>query len=483
MKMEKIAFIGAGSFVFTKPLINDLLSLKALDGWEYSLMSPNPDSLNNYKNYIDKIIKKNNLSSSVVITSSQKQAVEGADFVITLFGIGGISAVESDYKTPLLFGVDQCIGDSLGPGGIFRAQRSVPVFANLIQDMKELCPDAWLINYVNPMATLSMAAYKLGWNKYIGLCGGVDTTKKLLSAVLDKPQNSLKFLFAGINHMTWVLKIEENGKDLYPEFRKQFSNPGYFSRDRVRFEMLQNFGYFVTESSGHLSDLLPWFRRIGKTNDRYCKVSGYAGASGAYYRLCKLISNKTDNIDLMQFEDESFKPQENHQGPMIIEALITGKYWKGYGNVSNKNGLIPNLPAESAVELCCEIIDKKLCPIKLTEPLPLPLAALNRSNIIVQELCLNAALEGNPETLIAALALDPLTSSVLDLPDIRKMADKMLKEQRDWLPQYKNRYPAPIVNIEENCTQKYSPIPKESILDELWRVEQKIKDNNPVRLP
>ncbi len=441
-------------------------------------MSPHLDSLSNYKNYINKVIEKNNLSSRVTITDSRKQAIEGAAFVITLFGIGGIKAVESDYKTPLSFGVDQCIGDTLAPGGIFRAQRSVPVFINLIQDMKELCPDAWLINFVNPMAILTMAAEKMGWDKYIGLCSGVDITKKLISAVLDKPVDSLKFLFAGINHMTWALKIEQNGLDLYPDFRKRFSDPGYFSRDRVRFEILQNFGYFVTESSGHLSDLLPWFRRSGKTYNRYCKVSGYSGASGTYNRLCKLISNKTENVDLMQFEDGSLKPPGNYQGPEVIEALITGKYWKGYGNISNKDGWISNLPAQSAVELSCEIIEKNLSPVKLKEELPLPLAALNRTNIIVQELCLNAALEGNPETLIAALALDPLTSSVLDLPEIRKLTAKMLQEQADWLPQYNNKKPAKIIDIGKNSTKEYLPIPKESILKELWEYEQKIKDSN-----
>jgi len=475
--MNKIAFIGAGSFVFTKPLLNDLLMLSALDGWEFSLMSPDLNNLSNYKKYITRVITKYNLSSTITVTNNQKQSIKNAAFVITLFNIGGNTATESDYKIPLSFGIDQCIGDSLGPGGIFRAQRSIPVFINLLKDMKELCPNAWLINFVNPMAPLTMAAEKMGWNKYIGLCNGVNITKKLISAVLNKSGKELDFLFAGINHMTWLLELEHEGIDLYPNFRKQFSNPGYFSRDRVRFEILQNFGFFVTESSGHLSDLLPWFRRSGKTYDRYCKVSGYAGASGAYNKLCKLIKKRTKNIDLMQFEDGHLNAPGDSQGPKVIEALITGKYWNGYGNISNTHGLISNLPIQAAVELTCEIINKNLYPVKLEKPLPLPLAAMNRSNIIVQELCLDAALKGDPEILIAALALDPLTLSVLDLPEIRKLTTRMLQEQSEWLPQYKNKAPLKTINIEENLTKIFLPIPKESIIEELIEYKKKVKNN------
>ncbi|MDF1512640.1 MAG: alpha-glucosidase/alpha-galactosidase, partial [Anaerolineae bacterium] len=219
--MVKVAIIGAGSIVFCKTLILDILATHGLEDTEFALMAPSTRRTPHVEAFVKSVIKTNNLPASVYITTDRREAIKGADYVIATFQVGGLQGFEYDYKIPLKYGLDQCIGDTLGPGGIFRALRSIPVIMELARDMQELCPNALLLNYVNPMA---MICWAIGLTdvKFIGLCHGVQTTMDLISGYVDVPKEQIDFLCAGINHMGWFLKLEHNGKDLYPILRERF---------------------------------------------------------------------------------------------------------------------------------------------------------------------------------------------------------------------------------------------------------------------
>ena len=444
--MAKIAMIGAGSIVFCKTLMMDILATPALKGSEFRLMSRTMPKLERMKAFADKVIADNGLDATVSVTLDRREALDGADYAIAMLQIGGVDAFGHDYEIPMKHGVDQCIGDTMGPGGVFRALRTIPVMLDLANDMKELCPNAHLLNYVNPMAMVCWALGTVPDLSFIGLCHGVQTTLDLISRYVEVDKSEIDFECAGINHMGWFLKLEHKGKDLYPLFKANCEKPEYYVNEKVRIEAMRHFGAFMTESTGHLSEYLPWFRQSKKALDLYCDEPAFGGETGAYYKWCRLIAQQLDNVDMLAEEPTELKPRSVEYCSYILEALETGAPFKLQGNVRNE-GYIANLPNGCCVEVPCFVDETGIHPTVVGK-LPAQLAACNQSNVTVQGLTVEAAMTGDPELVVAACALDPLTSAVLTLKEIRDMAAEMLEAERQWLPQFEGKTVRPTPAIE-----------------------------------
>ncbi len=380
-----------------------------------------------------------------------------ADYVIATFQIGGMDAYEADYAIPLRYGVDQCIGDTPGPGGIRAPAASIPVMMDLARDMEALCPRATLLNYVNPMA---MVCWALGSTQvpFVGLCHGVQTTMDLISGYVGVPKEEIDFLCAGINHMAWFLKLEHAGRDLYPLLRERFEQPEYYVNEKVRGEVFRHFGYLMTESTGHLSEYVPWFRKNQKALDLYCDEPGFGGESGAAFAFGKHVADKYTSTELLAAEPVTLPPRSIEYGSYIIEALETGHTFRLNGNVINR-GMITNLPAD-----CCAegpiYVDRLGLHQTIVGDLPPQCAALNLTNINVQRLAVEAALTGDPEHIVHACALDPLTGAVLTLKEIRDMVAEMLDAERAWLPQFagKTLRSTPTIAIPANVQRAKVPV-------------------------
>lgn len=450
--MKKIALIGAGSIVFSTTLLNDMLATPGLNDSEFALMGPHLPKVKRVENYIKRVISSHDLKASVYATTDRRDALKGADHVITMFQIGGTDAYEVDYKIPQRYGVDVCVGQCVGPGGVFRALRSIPVMHELTMDMEELCPKAYLLNYVNPMAMLCMAIGLTSDIRFVGLCHGVQTTLDLISRYVGVKKEQINYLAAGINHMAWFLKIEKDGKDLYPLLRKNLEKPEYYINEKVRGEVARHFGYFMTESSGHLSDYLPWFRKNEEAIDTYCDQPGLGGESGFSYAVSCAMAEKYGKTDFLKYESGELGPRSVEYCSYIMEALDTDKVFRLNGNVMN-DGFISNLPQDACVEVPIYVDKMGMHPTTIGD-LPSALAAMNQSNITVQQLATEAALTGDPELAVAAIAMDPLTSSVLTLKEIRDMTADMFEGQAKYLPQFGKRKPRrlPLVQIPAGTT-------------------------------
>ena len=434
--MAKVAIIGAGSVVFCKTLMLDIMATPGLEDTEFALMAPSKRRTPQVEAFAQRVIARNGLPAKAWITTDRREALDGADFVIATFQVGGVKGFEYDYSIPYQHGVDQCIGDTLGPGGIFRALRSIPVTMAMARDMEELCPNALLLNYVNPMA---MICWALGKTKvqFVGLCHGVQTTMDLISGYVGVPKDEIDFTCAGINHMGWFLKLEHEGRDLYPLLKQRFEDPAYYVNEKVRGEALRQFGYFMTESTGHLSEYLPYFRKNQKALDLYCDEPGFGGATGAYYQWCKLVEDRFEGVDILADEPTALPSRSIEYGSYVIEAMVTGRRFKLNGNVIN-SGMIGNLPAD-----CCAegpiYVDRLGLHKTVVGDLPSQCAALNLTNINVQRLAVEAALSGDPEQIVHACALDPLSAATLTLKEIRDMAADMLEAEKQWLPQFEGK--------------------------------------------
>jgi len=456
--MPKIAMIGAGSIVFTKTLMNDLLATKTTEGAHFALMSRTWPKLERMQAFAQRVIGTNDLPATVSATLDRDEALEDADYVIVMVQVGGFDAFAVDYEVPLQHGVDQCIGDTLGPGGVFRALRTIPTIVGIAQDMEELCPDALLLNYTNPMAPVCWAVGQESDVEFAGLCHGVQTTMDLISGYVGERKEDIAYLAAGINHMAWFLRLEKDGEDLYPRLRANIEQPEYYVNEKVRGEVMRHFGYFMTESTGHLSEYLPWFRSSRRALDLYCDEPGFGGESGAYYKWGKAIAEKFSEVDALSFETPELEPRSAEYCSYIIEAVETDGIFRFNGNVRN-DGLITNLPEGCCVEVPC-YADRMGVHATFVGDLPPQLAALNQSNVTVQGLAVEAALTGDPEMAFAAVAMDPLTSAVLTLQETRAMVAEMLEAEREWLPQFEGRalQPAPTISIPKGVKRAEVPL-------------------------
>ncbi|MCD6083558.1 alpha-glucosidase/alpha-galactosidase [Candidatus Aerophobetes bacterium] len=437
--MPKIVMIGAGSMVFTRRLIGDILSFPELSDSTISLVDIDKKRLELISQLARKMVKDLGCGAKIESTTERRDVLDGADYVIITIAVGGLDAYLSDIHIPDKYGVNQNVGDTIGPGGVFRGLRVVPVLLEICRDMEELCPDALLINYSNPMAINCWAMNKASRIKNVGLCHSVQGTAKQLARYIDAPYEEISYWVAGINHMAWFLEFKWKGKDAYPILRKKIEeNPELWDvlgeygttklNDTVRFEIFKHFGYFVTESPFHMSEYVPYFRRTKKqieelgvskrwwlehekSGDRYFKEVERELLSGEKIRV-----NRTDEY-------------ASH----IIYSMETGTPYRFNGNVENK-GLITNLPQGCCVEVPCLVDRTGIHPCYVGD-LPPQCAALNRTNINVQELAVKAVLEKDKEAAIHAIMLDPLTSSLLTLDEIRKMVEEMFEAEKEHLPE------------------------------------------------
>jgi alpha-galactosidase len=448
--MAKVAIIGAGSQVFSTTLTNDIMQTPGLEGSTIALMDPDLPRVKSVEDYTTKVINKNNLSHRVFSTADRREALENADYVITTFQIGGMEAYRLDYEIPMTYGVDQCIGQCVGPGGVFRGLRTIPVLADLMHDMEDVCPNAVLLNYVNPMCTCSIGMSMSSDIPFVGLCHGIQTTLDLISGYVGVDKDEIDFLAAGINHMAWFLKLEKDGQDLYPIFRENIEKPEYYINDKVRIEVCRHFGYFMTESTGHLSEYLYWFRKNRELLDTYCDQPLFGGESGIGYRFHNSVNERFKEEDIFALESGDLEPRSIDYCSYILEALETGKPFRLNGNVINSEGYISNLPRECCVEVPIYVDKAGLHPVHVGR-LPPQLAALNRSNVTLQMLAAEAAVTADLQLAYAAVAMDPLTSAVLGLQETRDMFVEMFEAQAQWLPHFegKSLRTLDIINVPE----------------------------------
>jgi alpha-galactosidase len=434
-KVPSVAIVGAGSLSHGKRLIDDLLTVRELEGGRLSLMGTNVQRLKTVGDYARRAAADLMPSLEIRVGTDRESAIEDADLVLALFDAGGFSAFDLDYRIARRFGLDFCVGDTVGPLGIMRGLRNGALMLSLAEDIRRLCPEALLVNYSNPMAPLVAAAASRGVAA-IGVCGGLEATRSYVAGVLGVDARELHTTFAGVNHLAWLLEASGPGGDLYPRFRELMGDPDRRGYEAVRFEILQQFGYFATESSGHLSDFFPWFRRSPEMRRRYCAAPGFAGASGAYYKLCDFAQRRIGQVDYLEGAVPSRRRSSDY-GPAAVEARLGGRPVRIHANAMNHGPdgriLLDGIPGSACVELPVALEGREIS-FPAAPRLPPALAALCAPSAIQHGLILEALIAEDGELAFAAMASDQLTSACLDLPEIRRLAEELLSANAPWLP-------------------------------------------------
>lgn len=437
----KIAFIGAGSIGFTRGLLSDILSVKELQSAEISFMDINKHNLDMVYQLCQRDIEANGLNIKIHATLDRREAFKDANYVICCVRIGMLEAFTKDVEIPLKYGVDQCVGDTLCAGGIMYAQRDIAAMEGFCKDIREVAaPGCILLNYSNPNAMVTWYCNKYGKVPTIGLCHGVQGGHALIAKALGYEQKDVDIICAGINHMTWYISVKHNGEDLNPRLLQALeSDPDLARTEKVRIDMMRRFGYFSTESNGHLSEYVPWYRKhTDKINDWIDLGVWINGETGGYLRVCTEGRNwfETDFPNWMKEPPKVFDPAKRSQehGSYIIESLETGRVYRGHFNVIN-HGAISNLPDDCVVEVP-GYVDGNGISIPRVGDLPLGCAACCLSNINVQRLAVEAGAHADIDLLRQAMMLDPLVGAVCDPNAVWQMVDEMLIEEAEWLPQY-----------------------------------------------
>lgn len=429
----KIAFVGAGSVVFSRNLMVDILSWPELQDVTLSLMDIDAERLGVIEALARRLVDERGLPARVEATTDRRRALDGADHVIVMIQVGGLEPFEHDIAIPLRYGLDQSVGDTLGPGGVFRALRTIPVLTSIAQDMEELCPGAWMLQYSNPMAMNCWALSAFSPVTVLGLCHSVQGTAEQIAGYIGADFADVSYWCAGINHMAWYLKYEVNGEDAYPRFRAAMDDPEVFAKDKTRFEILRHFDYFVTESTHHMSEYVPWFRK------RPDLIEQFATPRWDYLDICR--HGWQPHYEEARRQAAGEQPiryeRSNEYASRIIRARATDESDCINGNVPN-TGLITNLPDGCCVEVPVLVNRTGAHPCFVGD-LPEQLAGLNRTNINVQALGVEAALEGSARKAFQAIALDPLTGALLDLRQIQRMVDELFAAEQEWLPGFRGR--------------------------------------------
>jgi len=423
----KVTLVGAGSTVFAKNLIGDLLSFPELaDRATVALMDVDGERLRASEIVAQRIVDVSGANARIEATLDRRAALEAADYVFTLMQVGGYRpATMTDFEVPKRFGLRQTIGDTLGIGGIMRALRTIPVLLDVCRDMEELCPDALLLQHVNPMAMLCLAVARTSSIRTVGLCHSVQGTARELAADLGVPADKLEYVCAGINHLAFYLELRHRGRDLYPELREKRDIPDW---NRVRYEVLRHFGYFCTESSEHLAEYVPWFIKRGRPD----LIEEFNVPLDEYPRRCEVQIEEWEELrSALEQGAQITVARSGEYGAGIVHALETGERFSFNGNVLN-DGLIENLPG-CCVEVPCIADGRGISP-QPVGALPQQLAALIQTNVSVQELTVEAALTGNREHVYHAAMLDPHTGAELSLAEIHELVDLLLETHGELVP-------------------------------------------------
>ena len=437
--MKKITFIGAGSFGFTRNLVKDILTFPAFHDANIVLMDIDTKKLAYITKACEKIKAKLNSDASITPTTDRKEALKDADGVICTILTGGVQVWRYDVEIPKKYGVDINVGDTRGPAGIFRALRTVPVMLDICKDINNLCPDAILLNYTNPMAMLCRAMQGKYPNlKISGLCHSVQGTASSLARWIGAKDEEITYTCAGINHQAFYLDYKWNGKDAYPLLKEAIKKDEIYKEEIVRNEMFKHLDYYVTESSGHNSEYNAWFRKRPDLIEKYC-IDGTGWNPGAYgYILDEYLRRETswelEIEEWLENDDIDIERGKEYAAYIFNATFGDNEMFTYNGNVRN-NGLIDNLPEGCCVEVPVLASKNMLQPIKVGK-LPDHLAVLVNISARCEELAVCAALTGDKRKVFHAICFDPLTSAVLSLEEIQNMVDEMFEKNKDYLPQF-----------------------------------------------
>jgi alpha-galactosidase len=426
--MAKISFIGAGSVVFASRLLGDIFCHPELRDCTISLMDIDAERLGLIDKLASLMASKYAPNAKVESTLDRKEALEDSNYVIIMIQVGGLEAFGLDIKIPLKYGVNQEVGDTIGPGGVFRGLRTIPVLLDICRDMKDLCPHALLINYANPMAINCWAMNKATNIENVGMCHSVQGTAMQLARYIDVPYEGVSYWVAGINHQAFFLEYKYKDRDAYPLIWEALEKREIYEKDRVRFEMMRHLGYFITESSHHLSEYVPYFRITEDRRKEYCEPRWF------YLDICREAwKPHYEHVKKQIRGEEPIEIGRSHEyGVDIIHSIETGDPCRINGNVDN-DWLITNFPYGCCVEVPCLVDRNGIHPCYVGD-LPPQCAALNRTNINVQELTVKAALDQDRTAAKQAVMFDPLTSAVLTPREIEMMVEEMLKAEAQWIP-------------------------------------------------
>lgn len=438
--VAKIAFIGAGSFEFTRELVRDILTFPRLRGVTFSLMDIDPERLAFSRRAVEKLIRAFDAPARVQATLRREEALAGADVVLTTILAGSTEVWRHDIEIPKKYGVDVCVGDTRGPSGIFRFLRTLPPMLEIVRDMERLAPNAVLLNYTNPMAMLVGALSRVSSIQVTGLCHSVQGTAQMLARWIGAPMDEIDYVCAGINHQAWFLEFRWKGQDAYPLIRKAvLENPEIYNEEIVRNEMFLHLGYYPTESSGHNSEYNWWFRKRPEVIAKIQQGTGWNPGEYAYILKEYQRREHTWKQEILDDLERPLNAADLQRGEeyaaYIINALAGGEPYRFNGNVPNTN-LVTNLPQGACVEVPVWVDKGGFHPVHVG-PLPPQVAMLTALNSAIEELAIEGALEGDPVKIFHAVAHDPLTAAVLTLDEIRDMVNELFAVHKPYLPYFK----------------------------------------------
>lgn len=377
--MVKISIVGAGS-MFTRHIVSDILHMGSADGGTIALIDVDAERLSIARQLVEHMIHTTGKNIKVVASTDRKQVLPDTDFVINQIEVNGLATVKSEFEIPLKYGVKQCIGDTLGPGGLFKTLRTLPAWIAMIRDFEQLCPKAIILNYTNPMSAVTLAAVRVTDMPVVGLCHSIQNSSAQLASYLDVPYEELEWKAGGINHMSWFVELGHKGRDMYPVLRERMKEPAILAKDPVRLDAMQYLGAFVSESSGHFSEYIPYYRKRPDLIEKFCG-EGYQGGTGYYANNWPTWRKNNDEAakQALLSKEEAVLPVSNEYAPVIIDAVVRNKEQTIYGNVRNK-GLVDNLFDNGIVEVACVVDGSGVRPVPFGS-LPEHLAALCRSNM------------------------------------------------------------------------------------------------------
>ena len=427
--MAIVTFIGAGSSIFVKNIIGDCMLTPALKDSCFRLMDIDEKRLAQSKKLLDNLNEVFGGHAKIEAYTDRRAALKGADYVINAIAVGEYDPfIKSDFEIPEKYGLEQTVADTLGIGGLFRALRTVPVMLDTMTDMEELCPQAWYLNYTNPMAIVTGAVQQKSKIKSVGLCHSVQVCAKELLEELDMPTDNLIWKIGGINHQAWMLELKRNGEDIYPEVRRRAAEKTDSHNNMVRYEMMRVFGYYLTESSSHGSEYLPYYHKKSYPDLKVkynLPTNGYKNWGNGKAEYWKEVNDMIEDGSLTHTRSREYLSH-------ILEAIETNVPYEIAGNVLNTGRLIPNLPDKACVEVPCMVNGNGIIPTYFGN-LPEQCAAINRTNINMQLMAIEAALTGKKEYVYHSALLDPHASAELSIDDIIKMCDEMLEFNKDFI--------------------------------------------------
>jgi alpha-galactosidase len=430
--VTRIAFIGAGSTVFARTLVGDVLSFGALADSELALMDIDGGRLEQTRRVTRAMVDNEGLDATVEATTDRRAALDGADYVVNMVNVGGREPFENEIRIPEEYGIEQAIGDTTGPGGVFRGLRTIPTMLEIARDMGELCPDALLLNYTNPMAIVCKTVFDATDIDVVGLCHSVPHTAEAIADYVGVPAEELDYWVAGTNHMAWFLEATHDGESVYPALRAAARDEGTYRRDTVRFEMLRHFGAFPTESSHHMSEYVPYFRTDDETIEAMTGT-GYAERmpTATYLEGWTARDEARDAADIDP-ADVSVERSEEYAS-RLIHSIETDTPRRFNLNVSNATGAVANLPRGACVEVPCLVDATGVAPCSVGE-LPPQLAAFDRRHTTVYRLAVEGALEGDRQKVHQAVKLDPLAGAACTLEEIHELTERLIEANDDYLP-------------------------------------------------